>query len=66
MTNRELIAELRKPSDVEMPVLTSTDVVHLIIRKSDLIAILKDFDPEHPAPWDFRETNSHVRRLDVA
>lgn len=67
MTNAELIAEIRKAGDIEMPVLNGSDVTHLIIRKSDLLALLADHEPDAEARWAFTpQTVGEVRRLDVA
>jgi hypothetical protein len=53
ITNRELIAELRKPGRVYMPVVAPHDVVHMEIVKAALIFLLKDQPPDEPAIWCF-------------
>lgn len=66
-TYAELIREVRKPGDIEMPVLAGHDVIHLIVRKSDLLDHLERGAPDDKAPWSISGSfGGGVRRLDVA
>jgi hypothetical protein len=65
MTIADLIAEIRKPGKIEMPVPTATDVVHLVVEKSDLLRALAEYEPTDTAPWCFYGESDGVRRLDI-
>lgn len=66
MNNAELIAAIKLPGKIEMPVLAGNDVVHLVVEKIDLIRALGGGPPNEPAPWAFYGERNGVRRLDVA
>lgn len=65
MTNQELIREVRKPGDIEMPVLTAHGCIHLLVKKADLLLVLADQDPQAEANWTFYGEHDGARRLDV-
>jgi len=68
LTVNQLIRELRKVGEVEMPVITAHDVIHILIKKNDVIQILEKMDGDSRAPWDFtgNPETDEPRRLDVA
>jgi hypothetical protein len=64
VTNRELIAEIRKPGAVCVPVLVPADVVYIEARKSDLIAHLSQYEASDTASWDI-STHNGQKYLDA-
>lgn len=67
MTNRELIIELRKAGNIEMPVHTADSTFHILVQKSDLISQLEDLPKNDQAGWAFYQTHADgTRRLDMA
>lgn len=51
LTNAGLIRELRKPGRVYVPALILGGAQSVQAVKADVISILRDLDPEAPAPW---------------
>ena len=66
MTNRQLMALVRKGGKFEMPVLTGDGVEHIIVVKTDLLRVLALGPADGPACWDSYGMNGDVHRLDIA
>ena len=66
MTNRQLIALIRKGGKFEMPVLTGDGVEHIVVEKADLLRILERAPRDEPAAWASYGMNGDVHRLDIA
>lgn len=67
MTNRDIIKEIRKPGDIEMPVLAGNDTVHILVKKQDLLRTFDGCDLDAECSWKFYPSgDDSVRRLDVA
>jgi hypothetical protein len=68
MKNREMVALVRKSGNVYMPVLTKTDVLHIRVVKSDLIAELEQQDLDKECAWAVldRDPKDNSIILDVA
>jgi len=65
MTNRQMIRELKKPGRIYMPVISSADVIHILVQKLDLIELLMERDPEGKCDWDFFGAYADGRKLDI-
>ena len=67
MTNADLIREIRKPGNINVPVIALNDVYHVLAQKGDLIRILSEMDPDEEAPWTFTCTHDDgTRTIDAA
>ena len=66
MTNREMIALVRKGGRFEMPVLTGHGVEHIVIVKSDLLSVLSRAPADEQCNWASYGMNGDVHRLDIA
>ena len=62
---KQLMAEVRKPGPVSVPVVMSNDVARVVAEKKDLLAFLGELDPEARAPWRVYSVQHGVRNLDV-
>lgn len=66
MTNLEMIAELRKPGKVTVPVITKHDVERIVAEKADLINYLQACSANEECYWTIISVDGDGRRnLDV-
>jgi hypothetical protein len=65
MTYKELIALLRKPGKVMLPVMMPDDVVHLECVKSDVLAWAKQHGENEECGWRITYQSAHSVTLDT-
>lgn len=58
-TNRQLIAEVRKPGKVFMSVCGEHDAPYMAVEKSDLLHYLQNGPADEMAPWRALERDAH-------
>ena len=64
ITVAELVAEVRKPGKVTMPVVAPHNVHILTVEKGDLLKLLGQMDPTDKAPWYIIQRDSGYLHID--